>query len=273
MAPLAAAFRATTTRQRAEESTGGAVGLNWMLTENKERPVVWHNGQTGGYHSFLGFNPAAGQGVAVLINDNTPVEALAFGLLGAKPPGPVSQKIKNAADYLGRYPLTSAFAINITERNGTLLCQATGQGQLALRESSADRFTIGGVPAEISFERDAAGKVTALVLHQNGRDQRGERGELPPPPKEISLPVETLRDYVGAYALAAAITCTMTEKNGALFTQLTGQPKFPVFATAKDEFFLKVVDARLSFERDATGKVVALVLHQGGRDQRAKRNE
>ena len=31
-APLASAFLATTTRQRAEEQSGGAVGLNWMLT-------------------------------------------------------------------------------------------------------------------------------------------------------------------------------------------------------------------------------------------------
>jgi hypothetical protein len=32
-----------------------------------------------------------------------------------------------------------------------------------------------------------------------------------------------------------------------------------------------VVDARLSFERDAAGKVIALTLHQGGRDTRAAR--
>lgn len=272
-APLASAFLATTTRQRAEEQSGGAVGLNWMLTEDKERPVIWHTGQTGGYHSFVGFNAVAGQGVAVLINDNAAVEALAFDLLGAKPPRPVAPKTKNAADYPGRYPLSPAFAINVTERNGTVLLQATGQPQFPLREISADRFAVTGVPAEISFERDAAGQVVALVLHQNGRDQRGPRGALPPPPKEISLPVETLRECVGAYALVAGITCAITEENGALFTQLTGQPRLPLFASAKDEFFLKVVDAQISFERDAGGKVVALVLHQNGRNQRAKRTE
>ena len=271
-APLAAAFHATITRQR-DNDQGGGVGLNWMLMEDKERPLIWHNGQTGGYHSFVGFNLVASQGLAVLVNDSSAggIEPLAFGLLGAKPPRPAVAKIRNAADYPGRYPLSPAFAITVTERDGVLSGQATGQPRFAMREISADRFAITGVPAEISFERDAETRVVALVLHQNGRDQRGPRGELPPPPKEISLPAETVREYVGQYALNVSITMTMTEADGALFTQLTGQQRFPVFATAKDEFFLKVVDAQLSFERDATGKVTAVVLHQNGRDQRAKK--
>jgi hypothetical protein len=32
-----------------------------------------------------------------------------------------------------------------------------------------------------------------------------------------------------------------------------------------------MVDAQLDFERDADGKVIAVVLHQNGRDMRAER--
>jgi hypothetical protein len=39
-----------------------------------------------------------------------------------------------------------------------------------LREIASDRFSVVSVAAEISFERDKAGKVIALVLHQGGRD-------------------------------------------------------------------------------------------------------
>lgn len=272
-APLAAAFRETTARQRANEGMGGAVGLNWMLTEDKDRPVIWHNGGTGGYRSFVGFSPATQAGVAVLVNDDASPDSAGFSMLGAKAPRPTAEPIANAAAYRGRYALAPTFAIDITERNGALFAQGSGQPRLPLREAGTDRFAVSGAPAEVSFERDAAGQVIALVLHQNGRELRGPRGELPPPPKEVVLPVETLRGYVGDYALAPTVTCTITEENGALFTQLTGQPKFPVFATAKDEFFLKVVEARLSFERDAAGKVIAVTLHQGGRDTRAARRE
>jgi D-alanyl-D-alanine-carboxypeptidase/D-alanyl-D-alanine-endopeptidase len=56
-----------------------------------------------------------------------------------------------------------------------------------------------------------------------------------------------------------------------LEAQLTGQDAFPIFASAKDKFFYKVVDAQLDFERDADEKVVAAVLHQTGHDMRAPR--
>ena len=57
----------------------------------------------------------------------------------------------------------------------------------------------------------------------------------------------------------------------ALVAQATGQGAAPIVASARDEFFYRVVDAQISFVRDSTGKVVSLVLHQGGRDLAAPR--
>jgi len=51
----------------------------------------------------------------------------------------------------------------------------------------------------------------------------------------------------------------------ALFAQATGQPNSPVYAESDTSFFYKVVDAQLTFTRDTTGKVTAVVLHQAGR--------
>ena len=44
-------------------------GLSWVRFpgKKKEPPTIWHNGQTGGYHSFVGFLPGRG-GVVVLCN-------------------------------------------------------------------------------------------------------------------------------------------------------------------------------------------------------------
>ena len=139
--------------------------------------------------------------------------------------------------------------------------------------AAKDEFFCKVVDARISFERDAAGKVTGLVLHQNGLDKHAPRGEAVPPPREIALPVATLREYAGAYPLTPQFILTVTEKDAGLFVQATGQENFPVYATAKDEFFYKVVDARISFERDGAGKVTGLVLHQGGQNMPAKRRE
>jgi len=269
--PLHAAIEATLQPQHAADDVGGQIGLGWLRTDDPERPIYWHNGATAGSHTFVAFSRKTGTGIAILANVQHGSEALGFGLLGGKPPQPKAEAVKDAAAYVGRYPLSAAFAIDITEVNGALRGQATGQPAFGMRAVAPDRFAIVGVPAEISFERGADGKVAALVLHQNGIDQRAPRGELPPPPKEVTLPVETLREYAGEYPLAPQFVLTVTEAAGALFVQATGQGKAPVFASAKDEFFYKIVNARISFQRDATGKVDGLVLHQYGRDMPAKK--
>ena len=52
-----------------------------------------------------------------------------------------------------------------------------------------------------------------------------------------------------------------------LTAQLTGQGKLPIFAQSETLFFLKVVDAQLEFAADGSH----LILHQGGREQKAAR--
>jgi serine-type D-Ala-D-Ala carboxypeptidase/endopeptidase len=245
---------------------GGHIGMGWLLTDDPDRPVVWHNGATAGSRAFVGYCPKTGTAVAVMVNDQRGCDSIGFGLLGAKPPRPKVDAVRDAASYVGRYAISPAFAVDIREFSGGLLGQATGQSPFGMRPLAADRFSIIGIPAEISFERDGSGRVAALVLHQNGADHRGTRAELPAQPREVALPVEALREYVGRYPLAPAFILTVTERNGQLITQATGQPEVPVFASARDEFFLRAVDAQISFQRDASGKVSGLVLHQGGQN-------
>ncbi len=80
-----------------------------------------------------------------------------------------------------------------------------------------------------------------------------------------------LDNYVGKYALAPDFILTFTREGNQFFTQATGQPKFEVFPKSEREFFLKVVDAQLTFVTDTQGKATSVILHQGGRDQEAKR--
>ncbi|MFC5581222.1 DUF3471 domain-containing protein [Rhodanobacter terrae] len=94
---------------------------------------------------------------------------------------------------------------------------------------------------------------------------------LPVMHKAIAVPSAQLDAYVGQYMPAPGVEFAITIDHGQLYAQLTGQAAYPVYATAADHFFYTVVDARLDFERDASGKVDALVLHQNGLDQRAPR--
>jgi hypothetical protein len=111
------------------------------------------------------------------------------------------------------------------------------------------------------------------VLHQNG-DRTAPKlsaSELRPEPAEIAFDAATSGDYVGKYQFDFGAVLDVVRKSDHLEAQLTGQAPFPIFASAKDKFFLKAVDAQLDFERDADEKIVAVVLHQSGRDMRAPR--
>jgi serine-type D-Ala-D-Ala carboxypeptidase/endopeptidase len=88
--------------------------------------------------------------------------------------------------------------------------------------------------------------------------------------RRIQIDAATLGDCVGKYQFDfGALDVVLNSDH--LEAKLTGQPPFPIFANARDKFFYTIVDAQLDFERDAGGKVVAVVLHQNGRDMRAPR--
>jgi hypothetical protein len=89
--------------------------------------------------------------------------------------------------------------------------------------------------------------------------------------KEITLKPEELGALVGTYALGPGVDLAITLEGGQLSTQLTGQPKFPIFAESSTFFFLKVVDAQLEFEKDGSGKAMQVTLHQNGQNMVAKK--
>lgn len=90
-------------------------------------------------------------------------------------------------------------------------------------------------------------------------------------PQAVAIDPKVLDGLIGSYALAPTFVLTFTKEGGKFYTQATGQAKFEVFAKSDKEFFLKVVDAQLTFLTGPDGKATAVILHQGGRDQEAKR--
>jgi CubicO group peptidase (beta-lactamase class C family) len=83
---------------------------------------------------------------------------------------------------------------------------------------------------------------------------------------EPAVGADVLGNYVGEYQLAPNFVLTVTVENGKLFTQATGQQKVEVTPDGKDVFVLRAAGAKLTFQRDESGKVTGLVLNQGGRD-------
>ena len=179
--PLAKAMEMMTKTRRPGPSKEIEIAMAWHITHRGDREIVWHNGGTGGYRSFVGFDPKARSGVVLLSNMSSAV----------------------GVDDIGMHLLDSSAPL---------------------------------------------AKLTPLKVR-----------------KEITLDPALLDTYTGVYDFVPGVTLTITREGQRMFAQLTGQPRFEIFAETGHDFFLKVVDAQLTFEKDA------VVLHQNGRDQRAKR--
>ncbi|MEK6281397.1 MAG: serine hydrolase [Acidobacteriota bacterium] len=84
---------------------------------------------------------------------------------------------------------------------------------------------------------------------------------------------KTYDAYVGEYEVTPTFKATVFKEGEKLMTQATGQPAFELFPESEDKFFLKVVEAKVTFTRDDKGQVTGLVIHQGGRDMPAKKTK
>jgi tetratricopeptide (TPR) repeat protein len=72
--------------------------------------------------------------------------------------------------------------------------------------------------------------------------------------------------FVGVYEVDPTFSATVFKDGDKLMTQATGQPAFELYPDGGDNFYLKVVEAKVTFMRDDKGVVAGLVIHQGGRD-------
>jgi D-alanyl-D-alanine-carboxypeptidase/D-alanyl-D-alanine-endopeptidase len=186
--PLSGALTSMLAVRQPAGAAGLEIALGWhILTTPGGREIVWHNGGTGGYRSFMGFDPKARTGVVVLSNMSTTA----------------------GMDDIGRHLLDSSLP---------LLQPATVR-------------------------------------------------------KEVAVNPEILDRYTGKYELAPTFILTITREGNRLFLQATGQPRFELFAEGERDFFLKAVDAQITFEVDSQGRATRLILHQSGAHQPAKRIE
>jgi serine-type D-Ala-D-Ala carboxypeptidase/endopeptidase len=68
------------------------IALGWFI-ETERGGVICHNGQTNGYHSFLGYDPHRNIGVVVLSNSNMGIDDIAWRIFSYPVNGPVDERV------------------------------------------------------------------------------------------------------------------------------------------------------------------------------------
>jgi len=84
--PLAPAMAAQLVPRRPGPSANLEMALGWHISKFSTGDVIWHNGGTGGYRTFFGFDPRAKVGVVVMTNkvNGTGGDDIGFYLLAGR---------------------------------------------------------------------------------------------------------------------------------------------------------------------------------------------
>lgn len=247
-----------------------AFGWHKLETDGGDT-VLWHNGGTGGFSSFIAIREDTGQGCVILAasTKSQRVTEIGMTLVTGQAPAPALK----AGRYEGAYELAPGFILTVFTENSRLLGQATGQAPFPLSPDGEHTFVFPAAGVRVVFRLPEEGPAESIEFSQGGQVTSAPRvdpAEGPRSYEAIEIEAEVLKDYEAEYQLAPGAVLTVLARDQQLFVQLTGQPAYPVFPYEKDRFFYKVVDAQLYFERDEAGEVVAVILNQGG-ERRATR--
>lgn len=153
--------------------------LAWQILSKPAAEILWHNGGTGGFQSFIGFVPAQKRGIVVLTNSAESVDDIGLHFLDAKSPlrkikplVAVDEKILD--EYVGSYELAPNVIFIITRQADKLFAQLSGQPNVRVFAASTNKFYYKIVDAQLTFNRGADGKIESLTLHQDG-DQTAKK--------------------------------------------------------------------------------------------------
>ncbi|WP_223033395.1 serine hydrolase [Hanstruepera marina] len=287
------------------ESEKFKIGLGWHYAQNGDDTIIWHNGATGGYKSFTGFIKGTQKGVVVLGNADTDIGRLGMKLLGDSrpletPKPSIATVVNKEIEANGVESAIKLYQQLRVEQSDTYKFDEAQLNTLAYKYLAEDKnaialelfklnvvsfpkasnpydslgegyLKVGDTTQAItnykkSLELNPANDNAKTVLLQLGVD----KSKLV---TDVEVPIDVLDSYCGQYELQPGFIITVTRQEKQLLAQATGQPQFELFASAYNKFYLKVVDAQVTFNANDKGKIDSLTLHQNGQNMPAKRIE
>jgi D-alanyl-D-alanine-carboxypeptidase/D-alanyl-D-alanine-endopeptidase len=249
------------------------MGMNWNLVTRNGHTRIWHEGGTGGFSSFAGFDRTAKRAV-VLLSDTALTASGSLGSLGSHlldpsivvgVPHVVATADAKLIDALvGKYRLKGGLGIELRHKADRLTIQADGQPEFDMGYDSAGDFYPLEFDALLRPKRKADATY-AFTWFQGGAALEAERLDPAAAAASQWMPTEAqLADYVGNYPLMPNFALRISAAGAKLFVQGTNQRRLELTPVEKDVFIADSVAAEIDFERDASDKVVSLTLKQRG---------
>jgi serine-type D-Ala-D-Ala carboxypeptidase/endopeptidase len=235
--PLAAAMAAELSIRRPTGSPDMEIAYGWHVQTKNGNSIIWHNGGTGGYRTYIGFDPKSHAGVVVLSNISTAAGPddigrhlldASYPLAKVEPPKEhkeVTVDPKIFDNYVGSYQLAPAVIMTISRDAERLFSQLTGQPKIQLFPEGERRFFVKEVDAQWTFDTDAQGHATQAILHQNGRDMAAKRIDEAQAAALLAALAKRVKDQTQAPGSEAALRRDIEELR-------LGQPKYELMSPA-----------------------------------------
>ena len=279
---------------RHDKAGNTRVGLGWHISKGEHGDLIWHNGATGGYRAFIGFIKEDKKGVVVMTNSDANIDDIGFHLLNPQRPlaevkPKVTAWIKETIDEHGTKKLVDRYekmkkekgdyySIDENEINSLGYWYMNDQKNLpaatAIFEINMKEF-----PSSFNVYDSYAEALMNTGNNQDAITHYKKSLELNPgntnaidmlakmgvvyEVKSPELKEELLKTYDGTYELAPGFNIVITHQGTQLFGQATGQGQFELFPKSDTEFYLKVVEARVTFAKNADGEM-GMTLFQNG---------
>jgi CubicO group peptidase (beta-lactamase class C family) len=274
------------------------VGLGWHIMDLGDMDIIWHNGGTGGYRTFIGFERGGDTGVVVMSNSDAGIDDIGIHLLHPESPlQPVKPSIatelrkiidsKGLQDGVVRYQelrKEEAGAYNFSENELARLAHrylTDGEMDKALGVYDLNKSAY---PNSSRVYQDYAEALLVMgdtlkaidnykksVTYNPGNqtsikvlNERGVNTDILI--EDVVVDLKVLDTYLGSYELSPGFILTVSRDGRQMEAQATGQPKFQIFPQSENVFYLKVVEAQLTFNRNESGKVISVTLLQGGQE-------
>ncbi|MDB5206522.1 MAG: beta-lactamase [Flavisolibacter sp.] len=160
-------------------------GYGWVIDSSFGKPFTSHSGGIHGFSSYLIRFPQDEVTVIMIDNSSSPhlgkisknLAAIALGQSYEMPAVRKATDIDTSIlkQYVGEYQLSPSFSIVVSLEGKGLRAQATNQPPFDIYAEKENVFFLKVVDAQLEFVKDENGKVTELILHQNGMDQKGKK--------------------------------------------------------------------------------------------------
>nr|WP_315472772.1 serine hydrolase domain-containing protein [uncultured Undibacterium sp.] len=265
----AASYQQMTTPQGAAIKDN--YGFALFKREVQGKSALWHNGDINGFAANLIYFPESGVSVVQINNSDEHPKSyylrLAATALGTpfavlKPAKWKEEELKSVQGVF------SKDGVNRTIRlvDNELTTQRSGGPRLALMTATEQRFGLSEDPLSwFKVERDAQGKVSALVFHPQG-NQTGElwkkTAELPVDAPSVQLNEAQMNRVLGKYAHPQFSVEVVRNKKGGLDIIPKGQPGAELLAISPTKFRITVADVSFEFDIDEP-MANSVTLYQG----------